>query len=350
MGQQEVEITQLEARGTKGGIIILWDSSIWEGEVCEVGAYCITVRFLGKTQDFSWHLSGVYAPNNREEREEVWWELGAVRSLFNGPWVIAGDFNVIRFPSKKKNCTTTTKAMEDFSDFIEDMELEDPPLTGGTFTWRKADKHDIAARLDRFLFSEEWEISSKKIKQTIMPRITSDHNPLLLECGNWRGHYPILNSKIGGCKLRNSMKVKGWWNSESYTRRPDYILVCKLKALKVKLKEWSITVQGNLDLQKQSILNQLSDFVVTQDQICLFDDESFLRVVLTVELEEVEKREEAAWRQRERDRNAKFFHRTANCHKRYNNIDSFLINGAIVSEPAVITDQGGDHRFLPKPL
>ncbi|WMV33408.1 hypothetical protein MTR67_026793 [Solanum verrucosum] len=289
MGQQEVEIAQLEARGTKGGIIILWDSSIWEGEVCEVGAYCITVRFLGKTQDFSWHLSGVYAPNNREEREEG------------------------------------------------------VPLHGEKQT-------DIAARLDRFLFSEKWEVSSKKIKQTIMPRITSDHNPLLLECGNWRGHYPILNSKIGGCKLRNSMKVKGWWNSESYTRRPDYILVFKLKALKVKLKEWSITVQGNLGLQKQSILNQLSDFVVTQDQRCLFDDESFLRVVLTVELEEVEKREEAAWRQRERDKNAKFFYRTANCHKRYNNIDSCLINGAIVSEPAVITDQGGDHRFLPKPL
>ncbi|KAF3659001.1 hypothetical protein FXO38_12893 [Capsicum annuum] len=36
----------------------------------------------------------VYAPNNREEREEEWWELAAVRCLFNGPWVVTGDFNV----------------------------------------------------------------------------------------------------------------------------------------------------------------------------------------------------------------------------------------------------------------
>uniref|UniRef100_A0A0V0IIJ0 Putative ovule protein n=1 Tax=Solanum chacoense TaxID=4108 RepID=A0A0V0IIJ0_SOLCH len=206
MGQQEGEIRTVGSQGTKGGIIILWDSSIWEGEVCEVGAYCITVRFLGKTQDFSWHLSGVYGPNDREERKEVWWELGAVRSLFDGPWVIAGDFNVVRSPSEKKNCIRINKAMEDFSDFIEDMELEDPPLIGGSFTWRKGDNYDTAARLDRFLFSEEWEVSFRKIKQTIMPRVTSDHNPLLLECGNWEGLCPILNSKIGGCKLRILMR------------------------------------------------------------------------------------------------------------------------------------------------
>ncbi|WMV41821.1 hypothetical protein MTR67_035206 [Solanum verrucosum] len=74
---RRVKFAQLEARGPKGGIIILWGSSIWEGEVCAVGAYCITIRFLGKTQDFSWHLSGVYGPNDREERKEVWWGAGS---------------------------------------------------------------------------------------------------------------------------------------------------------------------------------------------------------------------------------------------------------------------------------
>lgn len=57
--------------GTRGGIIIMWDSSIWEGEVCEVEAYNTTCKFTGKAQDLGWHLSGVYAPNSREEREEV---------------------------------------------------------------------------------------------------------------------------------------------------------------------------------------------------------------------------------------------------------------------------------------
>ncbi|KAG5602467.1 hypothetical protein H5410_033837 [Solanum commersonii] len=59
---KKVKYAQLEARGTRGGIIILWDSSIWEGEVCEVRVYNITCKFTGKAQDLGWHFSGVYAP------------------------------------------------------------------------------------------------------------------------------------------------------------------------------------------------------------------------------------------------------------------------------------------------
>lgn len=89
-----------------------------------------------------------------------------------------------------------------------------------------------------------------------MPRVTSDHNLLLLECGNWERSLSYLKFESWWLQTEKfNARVKGWWNSESYTGRPDYILVCKLKALKVKLKEWSRTVQGNLGLQKQSILN-----------------------------------------------------------------------------------------------
>lgn len=172
--------------------------------------------------------------------------------------MIAGDFHVVRFPSEKKNCNRITKSMENFSDFIEDMELVDPPLIGGSFTWRKGDRHVTAARLDRFLFSEEWEISFKKIKQTLMPRVTSDHNLLLLECGNWERSQSYFKFENWWLQTENfKEKVKGWWDSEIFVGRPDYILACKMKTLNVKLKEWSKSVKGNLGLQKQNILNQL---------------------------------------------------------------------------------------------
>lgn len=90
----------------------------------------------------------------------------------------------MRFPSEKKNCNRFTRGMFDFSEFIEDMELEDLQLSGGRFTWKKGERHDIAARIDRFLISEEWVAAFKNIKQSILYRVTSDHSPLLLECGN----------------------------------------------------------------------------------------------------------------------------------------------------------------------
>lgn len=96
-------------------------------------------------------------------------------------------------------------------------------------------------------------------------------------------------------------------------------------------------------MQKQDILRQLTELEEIQDQRLLFEDEVYLRaVVLSVKFEEIAKKEEVAWRQRPRalslkeDLNTKFFHRTANCHRRYNNIDSLLINGTNIVEPTEI--------------
>jgi len=342
-----VKYVQLEASGTRGGIILMWDSRLWDGEICETGTYCITCKFVGKTQDLSWHMTGVYAPNSTLEREEVWWELGAVRGLFTGPWVVVGDFNTVRFPSEKKNCSRYNKAMMDFSEFIEDMELVDLQLAGNKYTWKKGEGHDVAARLDRFLISEAWENSFRNIKQSVLHRVTSDHCPLILECGNWERSISFFKFENWWLQTENfKEKVKLWWESHHCRGRPDYILADKLKYLEGKLKEWSRTSQGNLGLQKQNILSQLTELEVIQDQRQLSDDEIYLRTTLTVEFEENAKKEEVAWRQRSRaiwlkegDKNTKFFHRTANCHKRYNNIDKLLVDGECTGDSLVIREE-----------
>lgn len=79
---------QLEASGTRGDVLILWDSKTWKGEVLKVGAYTLTCRFKSTINDFGWHMTRVYAPNCNQEWQEVWWEIGSVRSLFTGPRVI----------------------------------------------------------------------------------------------------------------------------------------------------------------------------------------------------------------------------------------------------------------------
>lgn len=93
----------LQASGTRGGILMLWDNKSWKGEILEVGSYTLIRRFEALLQD-KYHITRVYAPNCRMEREHVWEELGDVKSLFEGPWAIRGDFNVIRFPTENINC------------------------------------------------------------------------------------------------------------------------------------------------------------------------------------------------------------------------------------------------------
>lgn len=242
-----VKYCQLEASGTRGGILIMWDGRVWSGEVSSLGAYSITCKLTRINQDLIWFLTGVYAPNSREEREEVWWEVGSTRGLFDGPWVVCGDFNTARFPSEKKNCSRISRAMTDLSNFIEDLGLLDPHLVGGKYIWRKEDRHDTTSRLDRLFLSDEWDEVFRNIKQTVLHKVTSDHNPIMLQSGNWKPVRSYFKFENWWLQTEGFLdRVKEWWSSIVCEGRPDFILAFKLKALKDKLREWSKTSQGNL--------------------------------------------------------------------------------------------------------
>ena len=58
-------------------------------------------------------------------------ELGAIKGLWNEPWCVAEDFNMIRFPSERSRGGRLTQAMRRFSEVIEELELRDLPLQGG---------------------------------------------------------------------------------------------------------------------------------------------------------------------------------------------------------------------------
>lgn len=130
-------------------------------------------------------FTGVYAPCDRKRRKELWKELAAISSLISQPWAIGRDFNVIRYEEEKNGNARNTRAMRDFSRIINDLSLLDPLLHGGAFTWFRGENNQCASRIDRFLLSESWDEQFKLIKQRVLPRVTSDHCPIMLECGDW---------------------------------------------------------------------------------------------------------------------------------------------------------------------
>ncbi|KAK1285188.1 hypothetical protein QJS10_CPB20g00065 [Acorus calamus] len=58
-----------EARGAAGGILICWDSSVWQAVDKAVGTYSILVLMEDKRSGSRWCCSCVYGPHEDEEKE-----------------------------------------------------------------------------------------------------------------------------------------------------------------------------------------------------------------------------------------------------------------------------------------
>lgn len=116
------------------------------GTKVEEGTYSITYKFESTHNYFSWYFIGVYAPHRRNEKLECWEEMAAMKELCGRLWVTGGDFNTVRHMVERRGCNRVTNVMNDFSRWIEELELHDPCLIGGNFTWFRGSNHQSAAR------------------------------------------------------------------------------------------------------------------------------------------------------------------------------------------------------------
>ena len=82
--------------------------------------------------------------------------------------------------------------MEKFFEFIEDLNLVDLPLEGGSYTWLSGTDQPSMSKIDKALVTPDWEDYFLDVIQRILPRPISDHCPILLEeSGMARGKSPF---------------------------------------------------------------------------------------------------------------------------------------------------------------
>ena len=148
-----------------------------------MGQFSVSVWWRGLGDGFIWACSGVYGPNDNNLRGQMWDELIGIQQLWEVPWCYIGDFNIVRFPSERLGGLRLTSAMENFSEFIEELSLIDLPLEGGSYTWSSGSDQPSMSRIDRVLISNDWEDHFPDVTQRVLPRPISDHFPLLVEAG-----------------------------------------------------------------------------------------------------------------------------------------------------------------------
>ena len=179
---------------------------------------------------------------------------------------MGGDFNVVRFPSECSGSTSFTTAMLEFCNFISEQGLIDILLQGGFFTWSNSCEGVSKARLDRFLFSADWEDKFTYVSQQRLPRLLSDHFPIVLEGGSFQRGRRSFRFKNMWLKDEGFFeRVRSWWDSYNILGALSFILANKLKLLKNDLKKWNVEVFGNVEDCVRKLWQELSDLEMIGD-------------------------------------------------------------------------------------
>jgi mannosylglycoprotein endo-beta-mannosidase len=148
----------LPSVGASGGILIAWRSCL--GTVCatRVDTFSASVQFNSDNRG-SWWLTCVYGPQDNQAKIQFLQELRDVRVQCTGPWMVAGDFNLIYKDEDKNNSNLNRAMMGRFRRWIEDMAVNEIPLHGRKFTWSSSSSNasPTLVRLDRVFCSLDWE-------------------------------------------------------------------------------------------------------------------------------------------------------------------------------------------------
>jgi endonuclease/exonuclease/phosphatase family metal-dependent hydrolase len=95
-----------------------------------------------------------------------------------------GNFNLVGNQREKNNGVVNFNHANSFNDWIHRwglIELKDP---GRTFTWSDNQECPIIDALDRILVSVDWASRYPLVRVSILPKVVSDHNPLLIHFGD----------------------------------------------------------------------------------------------------------------------------------------------------------------------
>ncbi|XP_058775275.1 uncharacterized protein LOC131649532 [Vicia villosa] len=152
-GDEWVEWSHLEAEGSAGGILIMWKKDLFNLIYSFRGDGYLGVCVEKDNKRI--YFINIYASCDHKVRMNSWRKLVDLkRRSVVGSWCLGGDFNMVTSPEERIGISKKNykREMDDFKDFIKEMELVDPPTIGGKFTW--SNKYGCAmSRLDRFLLT-----------------------------------------------------------------------------------------------------------------------------------------------------------------------------------------------------
>jgi len=192
-----------------------------------------------KEDGFKFVLYTVYGPAQHQNKQAFLCEPANTFSKESLPYLIGGDFNIMRRLEDKSSGVFDFKWPNLFNAVIESLDLKEIVMSGRQYTWAGLGDNPIFEKLDRVLASTDWE--DKFPLSTVEPRDRdiSDHTPLVLNTGASTHQTDQRHFKFErGWLIRDGFydMVAKIWQSETTRRTPLERWQNKLRRLRQHLR------------------------------------------------------------------------------------------------------------------
>ncbi|GJZ38825.1 putative RNA-directed DNA polymerase, eukaryota, reverse transcriptase zinc-binding domain protein [Tanacetum coccineum] len=262
--------------------------SIWGNFKFDYACNMARGKWLNSTDNY--YLINVYGPQHQPDKAYLWESLRIFAHQHVGHIILFGDLNEVRHENERFGTTFSSNDALIFNSFIDNVGLIDLPLGGKMYTWMNKLGTKLS-KLDRFLVSDGVLNAHPHLQATVLDKVWSDHNPILLHC-KYSDFGPIP------FKLFHS-----WFDRKGFDDTVKEV--------------WNSNSTG-----------------------CANDEDRQLRVNKLLELEDLDKLESMDLIQKARlkwdvegDENSKFFHGIINSKRKSQMINGILHEGEWITDP-----------------
>jgi hypothetical protein len=328
------------AQGKSGGVLTNLRNERFDVGRRAQGDFILQHSLWDKKLEKRWDILNVYGAAHDETNVVFLAELASFYSKCKDPYVIGGDFNILRVFSEKNKKFSPNRFSDVFNNIIQ---VNGPReiTVGGVKYFGPTIKSTLPwGTLDRVLMSREWELLFPIVTGCLLPRELFVHNPIVISTQNctlpskrefrfelsWLNHPDFL-----------ALVEKIWREPTRDIRALDKVQF-KLKKVKKYLKGWGFNPDSNRKKRKVQIQNELKDLEIIEENGSLSDDQIKSRIDLKVELFLILEEEELYWYKRSHanwllkgDNNNEYFHTIANGKKRKQTISSMKCGDRTIS-------------------
>ncbi|GKB36686.1 RNA-directed DNA polymerase, eukaryota [Tanacetum coccineum] len=228
-----------EAVGNSGGILCVWDPSVFRKEHHVVSDNFVAFYGSWVSNQAKLLVVSIYAPQSITSKRSLWSYISSLISRWDGHCMVMGDFNEVRCMEDRLGSMYNAQGANEFNSFISNSGLVEIQLEGYSFTWSLQSAKKMS-KLDRFFVSDGLLSLFPHLSGICLDRHLSDHRPILLrEVVTDYGPSPFrVYHSWFSLQGFDQMVLETWNNIDLDDKNKMVRFKKKLQILKKEIRSW----------------------------------------------------------------------------------------------------------------